>query len=59
MLAHVDVRFEKPVPPPADILLRSKLTRVMGSLQQFEVTARVGESIVASGSITLHRPGGA
>jgi hypothetical protein len=27
----------------------------MGSLQQFDVSARVGDAVVASGSITLHR----
>ena len=56
MLAHADVRFEKPVPPPADITLQSRLTRTMGPLQQFDVTARLGDATVASGSITLHRP---
>jgi len=58
MLAHVDVRFEQPVSPPAEIVLRSKLLRTMGALQQFDVSARVGETTVASGSITLHRSGG-
>lgn len=58
MLAHADIRFEKPVAPPAEILLQSRLTRTMGSLQQFEVSARVAGVVVASGSITLHRPGG-
>ena len=56
MLAKVDVRFNRPVAPPAQIALRSKLTRVMGELQQFEVAATVGEETVASGTITLHRP---
>jgi 3-hydroxyacyl-[acyl-carrier-protein] dehydratase len=55
MLAHVDVRFERPVPPPAEITLQSRLTHTMGLLQQFQVSARVGEVVVASGSITLHR----
>jgi len=58
MLAHVDVRFEQPVPPPAEIVLRAKLVRTMGALQQFDVSARVGDTTVASGSITLHRSGG-
>lgn len=56
-LAHVDVRFEQPVIPPADILLHSKLVRSMGALQQFEVQATVGEIIVARGSLALHRTG--
>jgi 3-hydroxymyristoyl/3-hydroxydecanoyl-(acyl carrier protein) dehydratase len=55
MLAHVDVRFDKPVAPPAEIMLQSRLTRTVASLQQFDVAARVGDTIVASGSITLHR----
>jgi hypothetical protein len=27
----------------------------MGALQQFEVSARVRDTVVASGSVTLHR----
>ncbi|MEO6436277.1 MAG: phosphopantetheine-binding protein [Tepidisphaeraceae bacterium] len=57
VLAHVDVRFEHPVVPPADVTLRSKLTRTFGGLQQFDVSASVAGSVVASGSITLHRAG--
>jgi 3-hydroxyacyl-[acyl-carrier-protein] dehydratase len=56
MLAHVDVRFHRPVPPPARISLHSKLTRTFGELQQFDVSASVNDAVVASGSITLHRP---
>jgi 3-hydroxyacyl-[acyl-carrier-protein] dehydratase len=55
MLAHVDVRFEKPVAPPATIVLRSTVTGTMGSLQKFDVSAMVNNAVVASGSITLHR----
>jgi 3-hydroxyacyl-[acyl-carrier-protein] dehydratase len=55
MLAQVDVRFEKPVAPPATIVLRSKLTRSMGALQQSDVSASVDGVTVASGSITLAR----
>ena len=55
MLAHVDVRFDKPVAPPATIVLRSKLSGVMGALQKFDVSAMVTDVVVASGSITLHR----
>jgi 3-hydroxyacyl-[acyl-carrier-protein] dehydratase len=58
MLAHVDIRFEKPVDPPAEITLRSKQLRTMGTLQMFEVSARIGDMTIASGSITLHRPDG-
>ncbi len=54
-LAHVDVRFEAPVKPPAQIILRSRLTRTMEALQQFEVSASVNERIVAQGTLSLHR----
>ena len=57
MLAQVDVRFDAPVAPPAQIALRSKLNRSIGSLQQFQVSASVGDATVASGTITLHRGG--
>ena len=56
-LAHVDVRFEQPVVPPVDILLKSQLVRSMGALQQFDVQARVGDVIVARGTLALHRTG--
>lgn len=56
MLAKVEVRFNRPVAPPAAIKLKSKLSRVMGDLQQFDVVAIVGDDEVASGTITLHRP---
>jgi 3-hydroxymyristoyl/3-hydroxydecanoyl-(acyl carrier protein) dehydratase len=52
-LAHVDVRFAQAVRPPAEIRLESKLTRTMGGLRQFDVTARVGDKIVARGSVAL------
>lgn len=55
VLAHVDVRFETPVAPPATILLRSKLAASMGALQKFDVSALANDIVIASGSITLHR----
>ncbi|MDB5358151.1 MAG: putative (3R)-hydroxymyristoyl-[acyl-carrier-protein] dehydratase [Phycisphaerales bacterium] len=55
-LAHVDVRFEQAVAPPATLTLRSKMLRAMGELQQFEVSASVGESVVARGTLALSRP---
>jgi 3-hydroxyacyl-[acyl-carrier-protein] dehydratase len=54
MLAHVDVRFEKPVPPPADIVLRTRRAGGAGSLQRFDVSASVDGQTVASGKIALH-----
>jgi 3-hydroxyacyl-[acyl-carrier-protein] dehydratase len=58
MLAHTDIRFEHPVTPPAQILLRSTLARTLGSLQQFDVSAHVNGVVVATGSLALHRGGG-
>lgn len=55
-LVHVDVRFDASVTPPADITLRSTLTRVIGPLQQFDVSASLSETPVARGTLTLHRP---
>jgi 3-hydroxyacyl-[acyl-carrier-protein] dehydratase len=54
-LAHADVRFDDSVAPPAEILLKSKLVRAMGALQQFNVEASAGGKVVARGSVTLHR----
>ena len=54
-LAHADVRFDEPIAPPADIVLKSKLARVMGALQQFTVEASVNSVPAARGSVTLHR----
>lgn len=56
-LVHMDIRFEQSVVPPAEILLRTRLTRTIGALRQFEVVATVAGDIVASGSLTLHRGG--
>jgi 3-hydroxyacyl-[acyl-carrier-protein] dehydratase len=57
-LVHVDVRFEMPVAPPADIHLTSKFVRAIGPLQQFNVEAMANGQVVARGSITLHRTAG-
>jgi 3-hydroxyacyl-[acyl-carrier-protein] dehydratase len=54
-LAHVDVRFEQPVRPPADIILQARLTRTSGALQQFDVSATIARDVIAHGSMTLHR----
>jgi 3-hydroxyacyl-[acyl-carrier-protein] dehydratase len=52
-LVHVDVRFDNAVRPPAEISLRSKLTRVLGTLYQFEVHASSNGAPVVRGSLTL------
>jgi 3-hydroxymyristoyl/3-hydroxydecanoyl-(acyl carrier protein) dehydratase len=51
----VDVRFEAPVAPPAEIHLTSKFVRAVGPLQQFNVEAMANGQVVARGQITLHR----
>ena len=55
-LVHVDVRFDEPVTPPAELVLRSRLLRTVGALEQFEVSAAVGQVTVARGMLTLSRP---
>ena len=54
-LAHIDIRFEQPVAPPAQIQLQSRLVRTMGELQQFDVKASANGNQIASGSLALHR----
>lgn len=53
MLAHLDVRLRRPVAPPAVIVLRSRLDRVLESLYQFEVEARVPAGVAANGRLAL------
>lgn len=53
VLAHVDIRFEQPIAPPAQIVLRAKLTRTMGTLSQFDVEASANANVVARGSLAL------
>jgi 3-hydroxyacyl-[acyl-carrier-protein] dehydratase len=55
-LAHIDIRFNDTVVPPADILMESKLERMLGSLWQFDVAAFVGDRQVARGALTLAIP---
>jgi 3-hydroxyacyl-[acyl-carrier-protein] dehydratase len=52
-LIHVDMRYDGTVRPPADITLRSTLTRTMGPLRQFDVSAHVGGTRVARGTLAL------
>jgi 3-hydroxyacyl-[acyl-carrier-protein] dehydratase len=54
-IAHVDVRFEQSASPPVEITLNAKLVRALGSLQVFDVSAEAGSTVLARGSITLHR----
>ncbi|HXE55217.1 MAG TPA: phosphopantetheine-binding protein [Tepidisphaeraceae bacterium] len=55
-LVHVDVRFDEPVAPPADLVLRSRLLRTVGELEQFEVSALLNDRTIARGMLTLSRP---
>jgi 3-hydroxyacyl-[acyl-carrier-protein] dehydratase len=52
-LAHTDIRFDSAVVPPAAVRLRTSVTRSLGSLVQFDVSASVGERVVARGSLAL------
>lgn len=52
-LAHIDVRFEGSVQPPAEIRLRSRLIRTLASLTQYDVEASLGSAVIARGSITV------
>ncbi len=53
-LVQVDVRFEQPVVPPAEIVIRCQHQRTLAGLSQFSVTASVGAMVVARGTITLN-----
>lgn len=52
-LVHADVRFDAPVHPPARVTLESVISRTLGALQQFEVSAAVNGVRVARGTVTL------
>lgn len=53
VLSHVNVKFLAAVRPPADIHLRARLERRLGSLQLFDVSARIGEAAIATGVLAL------
>jgi len=55
-LAHVDLRFNSGVVPPAEIELSSRIQRVAGVLWQFQVTAHAGGNRAARGTLTLAIP---
>jgi acyl carrier protein len=54
MIAHVDVRFEAPVRPPATIELSAAVSQSAGALLRCDVSATVAGQVVARGAITLH-----
>lgn len=53
MLVQSEIRFRKPVHPPARISLRVTDEGSLGSLHRFDVRALVGEALVAQGTIVL------
>ena len=53
MLAHVDVKFESPIIPPAAIEMSATVARELGSLRQCEVIASVGGRPVARGTVAI------
>ncbi len=58
VLAHIDVRFDRAVVPPAVLSLASTLARSLGNLYLFDVSARLGDDVVARGSLALSAAGG-
>ncbi len=52
-LAHIDLRFDRAVVPPAEVVLHATVSRVMGALSQYEVRAEVAGQVVARGTLTL------
>ncbi len=55
-LAQVDIRFEQPVIPPAQIQLTTRVARTLGTLIQYEVQATCNGSTVARGTLMLSLP---
>ncbi|MBC7784565.1 MAG: beta-hydroxyacyl-ACP dehydratase [Burkholderiales bacterium] len=53
-LVQVDVRFDQPIVPPAQIALTATVIKSIGPLMQCDVTASVGDIVAARGTITLH-----
>jgi 3-hydroxyacyl-[acyl-carrier-protein] dehydratase len=53
MLVQSEMRFRKPVRPPADIVLLVKEEGSLGALHRFEVRALVGDGLVAEGMLVL------
>lgn len=57
-LVHIDIRFDQPIVPPATVHLSATLTRELGPLRQFDVSAEVAKVRVARGMLTLAQVGG-
>lgn len=60
-LSQLDIRFDRPVAPPAEVQLFAEQSRRIGDLVQCDVRAEVGGRVVARGSLVLadvgHAPG--
>lgn len=56
LLSHVNIRFRAVVAPPARIALSSRLARSMERLRMYDVSASIGNSVVAEGTIVLGTP---
>ena len=54
VLAQIDVKFEAPVPPPAEIELHATVRTASGTLRLCDVRASVGDAVVAGGTLVLH-----
>jgi 3-hydroxyacyl-[acyl-carrier-protein] dehydratase len=53
MLVQSEIRFRRPVRPPARIELSARSEGGLGALYRFNVEAREGNAMVASGSLVL------
>jgi 3-hydroxyacyl-[acyl-carrier-protein] dehydratase len=53
MLVQSEIRFRRPVRPPARIELSARSEGGLGALYRFAVEAREGNALVASGSLVL------
>ena len=53
MLVQSEIRFRRPVRPPARIELSARSEGGMGALYRFTVEAREGGALVANGSLVL------
>jgi len=54
LLAHLDIRFERPVIPPIQVILESRLIKTVGPVQMFDVAAKIGNEVACQGSLALH-----
>jgi 3-hydroxyacyl-[acyl-carrier-protein] dehydratase len=57
-LAAANLKFLRPAIPGETLILESRFEAELGGLFRFQVTARVGEDVVASGVVMLARQSG-